>query len=98
MADVLEQDPEVPAAPAARDRTGARDVTPPTPPRFGPIVQNPFVVHDPEAAFAHLFSKIGTGQFYAIEPISFGPAYFPGKPLSLDMSVAIAQWGEIQIE
>jgi methylmalonyl-CoA/ethylmalonyl-CoA epimerase len=73
-------------------------VTPPTPPRFGPIVQNAFVVHDLEAAVAHWSSKLGIGPFYAIEHIAFGPAYFRGKPLTLDISVAIAQWGEIQIE
>jgi Glyoxalase/Bleomycin resistance protein/Dioxygenase superfamily len=73
-------------------------VTPSGPPRFGPIVQNAFVVRDLEAAVAHWSGKLGIGPFYAIEHIAFGPAFFCGKPLSLDMSVAIAQWGEIQIE
>ena len=68
------------------------------PPRFGPIVQNGFVVHDLEAAVAHWSGKLGIGPFYAIEHIPFGTVYFRGAPMTLDMSVAIAQWGEIQIE
>lgn len=67
-------------------------------PHFGPIVQNGFVVHDLEAAAAHWSNKLGIGPFYAIEHIAFGPAYFRGGPLNIDMSVALAQWGEIQIE
>jgi hypothetical protein len=70
----------------------------PVSPRFGPIVQNGFVVQDLEAAVEHWSAKLGVGPFYAIEHIAFGPSYFRGEPLNLDMSVAIAQWGEIQIE
>ncbi len=69
-----------------------------TQPRFGPIVQNAFVVHDMEAAVAHWSSKIGIGPFYLLEHVAFGPVHFRGAPLTLDMSVAIAQWGPIQIE
>jgi Glyoxalase/Bleomycin resistance protein/Dioxygenase superfamily len=71
---------------------------PSAPLSFGPIVQNGFVVRDLEAAAHHWSSKLGVGPFYAIEHISFGPSYFRGSPLSLDMSVAVAQWGPIQIE
>jgi hypothetical protein len=66
--------------------------------RFGPIVQNAYVVRDIEAAVAHWSSKIGVGPFYLLEHIGFGAVYFRGAPLSIDMSVAIAQWGSIQIE
>jgi len=66
--------------------------------RFGPIVQNAFVVRDIEAAVAHWSGKIGVGPFYLLEHIAFGAAYFRGAPLTLDMSVAIAQWGPVQIE
>jgi hypothetical protein len=67
-------------------------------PLFGPIVQNAFVVRDLEVAAAHWAAKLGVGPFYAMEHVAFGLTYFRGKPLSIDMSVAIAQWGEIQIE
>jgi hypothetical protein len=56
------------------------------------------VVRDLEAAVHHWSSKLGVGPFYAIEHISFRQSYFRGSPLSLDMSVAVAQWGPIQIE
>jgi hypothetical protein len=68
------------------------------PPRFGPIVQNGFVVRDLEAAVQHWSGRLGVGPFYVLEHIPFGPVFFRGKPLALDMSVALAQWGEIQIE
>ncbi len=67
-------------------------------PLFGPIVQNAYVVRDLEAAATHWATKLGVGPFYAMEHVQFGPAYLRGAPLTFDMSVAIAQWGEIQIE
>jgi len=71
---------------------------PPSLPQVGPIIQNGFVVRDIETAVEHWSGKLGIGPFYMIEHIEFGDAYFRGAPLKLDMSVAIAQWGEIQIE
>ena len=65
---------------------------------FGPIVQNAFVVRDLESSVAHWSAKVGVGPFYVLEHIAFGSVFFRGAPLSLDMSVAIAQWGEMQIE
>jgi len=65
---------------------------------LGPIVQNAYVVHDLEIASSHWASKLGVGPFYAMEHVAFGPSYFRDQPLAFDMSVAIAQWGEIQIE
>jgi hypothetical protein len=70
----------------------------PSLPLFGPIVQNAYVVRDLAVAAHHWSSKVGIGPFYAIEHIAFGAVYFRGAPLAIDMSVAIAQWGEIQIE
>ena len=67
-------------------------------PHFGPIVQNAYVVRDLEAAVTHWTRKIGVGPFYLLEHIQFGDVFFRGAPLSIDMSVAIAQWGDMQIE
>ncbi len=67
-------------------------------PHFGPIVQNAFVVHDMEAAVDYWSAKLGVGPFYLLDHIQYGAVYFRDAPLTLDMSVAIAQWGEIQIE
>ena len=51
-----------------------------------------------EPAVRHWTEKVGVGPFYLLEHVAFGPAWFRGKPLQLDMSVAIAQWGEVQVE
>lgn len=67
-------------------------------PPFGPIVQNAYVVADLEAAVAHWTEKVGVGPFFLMEHIAFGDVWFRGAPLALDLSVAIAQWGEIQVE
>jgi hypothetical protein len=71
---------------------------PPALPHFGPIVQNAFVVRDLEAAVEHWSTKIGVGPFYLLDHVQYGAVYFRGLPLATDMSVAIAQWGEVQIE
>ena len=65
---------------------------------FGPIVQNAYVVRDLAIAAEHWSSKVGVGPFYTLEHIAFDKVFFRGRPLTLDISVAIAQWGEIQIE
>ena len=70
----------------------------PPPPRFGPIVQNAYLVRDLEAAAAHWSAKLGIGPFYLLEHVTYGAVFFRSAPLNLDMSVAIAQWGETQIE
>ena len=67
-------------------------------PNFGPIVQNAYVVRDIDEAVAHWAGKVGVGPFFLMEHVRFGDVLFRGAPLQLDMSVAIAQWGEIQVE
>ena len=65
---------------------------------LGPIMQNGFVVADLEAAVHHWTTKLGVGPFFVLEHIPFGTLYLRGRPVSFDMSVAVAQWGEMQIE
>lgn len=66
--------------------------------RLGPIMQNGFVVGDLEAAVRHWTTKLGVGPFFVLEHIPFGTLYFRGRPVTFDMSVAVAQWGEMQVE
>ena len=73
-------------------------VAPAVLPHFGPVVQNAYVVRDMEAAVDYWSAKIGVGPFYLLDHIQYGAVFFRGAPLDLDMSVAIAQWGELQIE
>lgn len=68
-----------------------------TAPLLGPVMQLGFVVPDLEAAVDH-WASIGVGPFFLLEHIEFGRCHFRGKPLSIDMSVAVGQWGAVQVE
>lgn len=64
---------------------------------FGPVMQLGFVVPDLEAAALH-WAKLGVGPFFLLEHIQYGACEYRGRPVSFDMSVAVAQWGEVQVE
>lgn len=64
---------------------------------FGPVMQLGFVVPDLEQAARH-WAALGIGPFFLLEHISFAQCFFKGRPLSIDMSVAVGQWGEVQVE
>lgn len=66
-------------------------------PVLGPVMQLGFVVPDLEAAVDH-WASIGVGPFFLLEHIQFGRCHFRGTPLSIDMSVAVGQWGTVQVE
>jgi Glyoxalase/Bleomycin resistance protein/Dioxygenase superfamily len=65
---------------------------------FGPVMQNGFVVPDLEAAIDHWVSVMHVGPFFLLAHIPFVNSYFRGRPLDIDISVAIAYSGDIQIE
>lgn len=64
---------------------------------FGPVMQLGFVVPDLEQAAQH-WASLGIGPFFALEHITFAECTFRGEPLQIDMSVAVAQWGDVQVE
>lgn len=64
---------------------------------FGPVMQLGFVVPNLEQAAQH-WASLGVGPFFALEHITFAECSFRGHPLKIDMSVAVAQWGEVQVE
>jgi 4-hydroxyphenylpyruvate dioxygenase-like putative hemolysin len=66
--------------------------------RFGPIMQNAFVVPDLEAAIDHWTRVMHVGPFYIFEHIPYAEILFRGQQTKIDMSAAIAYSGEIQIE
>ena len=66
--------------------------------RFGPVMQLGFVVPDLELAMQHWLQKVGLGPFFMIENVQYAEAYFRGAPANIEMSVALAQWGEVQVE
>ena len=66
--------------------------------RFEPIMQNGYVVRDLERAARHWTQVVGVGPFYLLEHIDFGEVLFRGKPTQIDLSVAVAYWGDMQVE
>ena len=66
--------------------------------RFGPVMQLGFVVPDIERAMQHWLQKIGLGPFFIIEHVQYAEACHRGVPTDIDMAVALAQWGEVQVE
>ncbi len=67
--------------------------------RLGPVMQNAFVVRDLERAIEHWTRVLGVGPFFLFEHIGFRNLMFRGQASPpLDLTVAIAYWGELQIE
>jgi hypothetical protein len=66
--------------------------------QFGPIVQNGYVVRDLERAVHHWATVVGVGPFFMLEHVDFAELYLRGTKTQIDMSVAVAYWGEIQVE
>ena len=64
---------------------------------FGPVMQLGFVVPDLEAAALH-WAGLGVGPFFLMEHIQYAECQYRGQPVSFDMSVAVGQWGEMQVE
>ena len=65
---------------------------------LGPIMQLAFVPTDFDACIAYWTQEIGLGPFFLWEHIQVDELTYRGEVVSLDFSVAIAQWGDIQIE
>ena len=68
------------------------------PARFGPVMQLGVVVPDLDAAIAHWVGTVGVGPFFLLEHIRVAEAWYRGAPCEVDMTVALAQWGEVQVE
>lgn len=66
--------------------------------RFGPIMQNGFVVPDLDAAIDHWVEVMNVGPFFVLEHIPFVDTFYRDQPLDIDMTVAIAYSGHLQIE
>lgn len=65
---------------------------------LGPIMQNGFVVPDWREAAMHWAEKLGVGPFFVVEHVEFSECRYRGEATSIDMSVAIAYAGSLQIE
>lgn len=66
---------------------------------FGPVMQNGFVVDDLEAAIDHWTRVMHVGPFFLFERIAFAECWYRDRPATdIDLTVAIAYWGDVQIE
>ena len=66
--------------------------------KYGPIMQNGYLVEDIDAAAEHWTRAIGVGPFFKITGLKFKELYLRGAPAKIDMEVALAYWGDMQIE
>jgi hypothetical protein len=66
---------------------------------FGPVMQNAFVVPDLDAAIAHWTGVMHVGPFFLFKRVEFEQCLYRGAAATaVDMDVAIAYWGDLQIE
>jgi hypothetical protein len=65
---------------------------------FGPIRQNGYVVRDIEAALKHWTEVIGVGPFWYFERVPIEQFSYQGEPSPLEVSIALANTGPLQIE
>jgi methylmalonyl-CoA/ethylmalonyl-CoA epimerase len=65
---------------------------------IGPVMQMAFVPADFDAAIAHWTQVMGVGPFYLIENIALENMRYRGEPSDCVFSLALAYWGDMQIE
>lgn len=65
---------------------------------FGAIAQNGYVVHDIHAAMHHWINVMGVGPWFFMEKVEMDYFRHRGVDSALEMSVALANSGDIQIE
>ena len=65
---------------------------------FGAIIQNGYVVHDIEAAMWHWIEVLGVGPWFYIEHLPVTDFQYRGEPSPVDISLALANSGPLQVE
>jgi hypothetical protein len=65
---------------------------------FGPVRQNGYVVHDIDAALKHWTEVMGVGPFWFIERAPLEAFRYRGRSSPLEVSIALANSGDLQIE
>jgi len=66
--------------------------------QFGPIRQNGYVVRDIEAALGYWTEVAGVGPFWYIDRVPIERFQYRGKPSPIEVSIALANTGPLQIE
>jgi methylmalonyl-CoA/ethylmalonyl-CoA epimerase len=65
---------------------------------IGPVMQMAFVPSDFDAAIRHWTQAMGVGPFTLIENIRLENMRYRGEPSDCVFSLALAYWGDMQIE
>ena len=65
---------------------------------FGEIRQNGYVVRDIDAALAHWTGTLGVGPFFYFERVPIADFRYRGEPSPVEVSIALANSGALQIE
>jgi len=65
---------------------------------FGEIRQNGYVVRDIESALRHWTGELGVGPFFYFERVPIQDFRYRGAPSPLEVSIALANSGPLQIE
>jgi hypothetical protein len=65
---------------------------------FGAVAQNGYVVRDIRAAMDHWINVMGVGPWFYIDRVKTDYFRYRGKDSGLEMSVALANSGDLQIE
>ena len=65
---------------------------------FGSITQNGYVVRDIEAAMQHWIDVLGVGPWFYVEHAPIEDFRYKGEPSPVDVSIALANSGALQIE
>lgn len=66
--------------------------------RLGTVMQMAYVPRDVDAALRWWTGTMGVGPFFKMERIRLIDCKYRGAPSDAEFSIAIAYWGEIQIE
>ncbi len=65
---------------------------------FSPVRQNGYVVRDIEAALTHWAEVLGVGPWFYFERAPIEDFRYRGEPSDLEVSIALANSGDLQIE
>jgi hypothetical protein len=65
---------------------------------FGAIRQNGYVVRDVHAAMNHWINVMGVGPWFYFDRVNIDYFRYRGEPSNLEMSIALANSGDLQIE
>lgn len=65
---------------------------------FGPVRQLGYIVHDLDRAMAHWTGTLGIGPFFCFSRVEMTGFTYRGTPQEIELGIALANDGDMQIE